>query len=79
MAKVKLCANDEDYAISALKRLRDELRECGIKGQIRVSVFEDGEISAILTVEKGVVLNIALSNDDDAKTVSYVYGEKACV
>ena len=78
MANVKLSANDEDYTITALKRLRDELRDCGIGGLITVSVFEDGEINALLTVEKGSVMSISLSADDNTKQVSYAYGGMKC-
>jgi len=78
MAKTKLSANDEDFIVMALKRLRDDFRDCGIEGQIVVSAFEDGEISALLTVEKGTVMSVSLSNDDNTKTVSYAYGEVPC-
>ena len=78
MANVKLSANDEYYVITALKRLRDELRECGINRQITVSVFEDEEVNALLVVEKGTVMSISLSADDNTKQVSYAYGGTPC-
>ena len=78
MGNVKLCANDEDYIVGALKRMRDELGDSGVQGTITVSVYENGDITATMHVEDGVVMVVQLTEDDNEKLIKYVYGEKSC-
>ena len=78
MGNVKLCANDEEYIVGALKRMRDELGDSGVQGTITVSVYENGDITATMHVEDGVVMVVQLTEDDNEKLIKYVYGEKSC-
>lgn len=78
MANTKLCANDEEYIVGALKRMRDELGDSGVQGTITVSVYENGDITATMHVDDGVVMVVQLSEDDNEKLIKYVYGDKKC-
>lgn len=78
MVKTKLCANDEEYVVGALKRMRDELGESGIQGTIAVSVYENGDITATMHVDEGAIMIVQISENDNEKLVKYVYEENAC-
>ena len=78
MAKTKLCANYEEYIVGALKRVRDELRDSGIQGNMAISIYENNDITATLTAENDTIVAIQLTEDDDEKLIKYVYGEKKC-
>ena len=78
MANTKLCANDEEYIVGALKRVRDEIGESGVQGTITISICENGDITATMNVEDGVIMVVQLSENDNEKLIKYVYGEKPC-
>ena len=78
MVRTKLCANDEEYVVGALKRMRDELGDSGIQGTITVSIYENGDITSTMHIEDGVVMVVQLSEDDNEKLIKYVYGDKPC-
>ena len=78
MGKTRLCVNDEEYAIAALKRVRDELGDSGVQGTVAISIYENGDITATMHVDETAIMVVQLSEDDNEKLIKYVYGDKSC-
>ena len=76
MAKTRLCVNDEEYVIAALKRVRDELGDSGVQGTVAISIYENGDITATMHVDDTTIMAVQLSDDDNEKLIKYMYEEK---
>lgn len=73
MAKVKLCANDENALVSELIGMGNALEHLGIEGVAVVSFDTSGNISGTFTLNDESSILINIENDGDKKTLEYKY------
>ena len=73
MAKVKMCANDENALVSELIAVGNALENLGVEGVAVISFDTNGNISGTFTINDETSLLVSIESDGNKKTLEYKY------
>ena len=73
MAKVKMCANDENALVSELIAVGNALENLGVEGVAAITFDTNGNISGTFSINEETNLLVSIESDGNKKTLEYKY------